>query len=166
MTEKYIIWERKFNDNQNTLDVPRPTCYADTVFMARKECVTRAKQVLGTNDIKLYKRPLWVGEEPTKEGNTLVYTFPGPDETSIDVFEAIEQKSGWFTTESKIVFGKHLYQVYFQRLPRANTYSSDAQWEHRPVVRPQGEMTNLLNDINGFNRETLHRTGDPDEGEN
>lgn len=119
----YIVWERRANDGSQSLadQPPKAVCFAHTPFEARKDCVLRARAYARSNSnsgLPNDLTPLWKGQNPKNTGLNMVYTFPGPRDTSIDVYN-VSKTRPWFA-ESELVFDGHKYQVYFEPLSRTN----------------------------------------------
>jgi len=110
----FLIWE-EFPSSPE-LEKQEPTGFATTIFEARKQCMILARN--HCQEQSESERPLYHGEQPKREGPTLIYTFPGPNESSIDVYNVTKTKP-WFG-EPMLTLGQHTYRVRYQRLPRAS----------------------------------------------
>ena len=149
----YLIWERELDENGILSLSPSATCYARTTYEAHKTCVTLANKHLamvkeGTN-ITSVSPPLWKGEEPKHEGVQLFFTLPGPNTSSIDIYDVIKH-TPWFGGEISFSLGKHLYQVHYTALERSREMvvvstmpqSKKIDVRHSPKERkPRGSET-------------------------
>lgn len=106
MTKFYLIYKQVGTES------PTVQCYARTEYEAHRECTLRAREYCPdyTED-----RPLWCGEEPTKVGPTLMYTYPGPNNSSIEVRKAVEYNP-WFGKRS-VTFETNVPDVRFYYEP-------------------------------------------------
>lgn len=107
-----LIWEER-----DGAPCAKPVCYATTTFEARRECVSLARKF--SNLLDESERPLYFGETPTKPGLTMVYTYPGPNESSISIYDVVEYKK-WFGAPV-LNLGECKYRVYIEKLGRAKT---------------------------------------------
>jgi hypothetical protein len=157
LTQKvYLIWE-EFPNNPE-LAKSGPTCFATTAFEARKECVRLAREKCPDQDPN--ERPLYHGEQPNREGKTLIYTFPGPNETSIDVYDVIKSRP-WFG-EPMLTLGKHEYRVCYKEIERARSVvkqtpppppSPESRYDAKKTARGNDTPHDqLLNAIENFAR--------------
>ena len=111
----YLIWEEKAGSDSKT-----PVFFATTQFEARKQIVEMARKNCNCNVENKEERPLYLGEQPKREGNTLIYSFPGPNESSIEVRDVTLTKP-WIGNAYLKLGETALYKVYFDQLPRADS---------------------------------------------
>ena len=106
----YLIYETE--GNNPILNTP---CYGVTKFEATKEIVLRARSQLNEND---NHEPLWLGTLPTREGKTLVYTNPGPDTSSIDIYD-VKKVNSWFYGKQSYELGESIYRICYKPIKRS-----------------------------------------------
>lgn len=167
----YLIWEQ-YNERGTAccrdrsdpdacmLGEPTLLCYARTQFEAVREMKARVSKIVGDGA----SEPLWRGQLPSTEGMVAVYSLPGPDKSSIDVYNAARYRP-WFGTET-IVLDTHHYRVYYQTVARSKALDKAESPGPGDVVKSSivaksvrhadTPINSLLNAINTFDMSSLN----------
>lgn len=107
----YLVYKEMVADNEP----PSVVCYAKTPWEARKTCSALAKECVP--DGHELGEPLWYGAKPKQEGHCLVFTYPGPNSNSVDLFQVLKTNP-WFG-QPQLYFGKHVARFTVKELPRS-----------------------------------------------